>query len=109
VAIWFNAVVLETLFKQEDPQIGDRLGLRFLGKHPEKQYKRFKMVIDRNTSPSPAPPVARLTTPSVSHDETPFGDDPWPSEGYARETMARTPTRTNGRPLTMTPPRAARR
>lgn len=110
VAVWQNSVVLESLFATEDPKPGEKIGLRYLGKHPEKNYKKFRLIVDRAEAPSPAPHVARLTTPDVQVDSCatdPFGDDeahfgtnPLP-ESYQAVALTRPPARTNGRPLSI--------
>jgi hypothetical protein len=47
VTIWLSAVVLQSLFEEEQPQVGDRIGLRYLGLHPTKGYKRYALLVDR--------------------------------------------------------------
>src|SRR5581483_9921333 len=54
VAVWQNSTVLVSLFSQEDPKPGQRIGLRFLGVNP-KGYKMFRMLVDRDETAPPAP------------------------------------------------------
>ena len=36
VSVWLSSTVLLACFQREKPKVGDRIGLRYLGKHPEK-------------------------------------------------------------------------
>jgi hypothetical protein len=35
------------LFAAERPRIGERVGIRYLGKHPDRNYHRFALLVDR--------------------------------------------------------------
>lgn len=47
VSLWLNSTVLLGQFEREKPKVGERVGIRFLGKHPDKGYKRFTLIVDR--------------------------------------------------------------
>jgi hypothetical protein len=47
VALCVSGVVLQDLFAKEEPQLGERIGLRYLGTHATKGYKRFALIVDR--------------------------------------------------------------
>ena len=51
VSLWLSSVVLLSLFEREKPRPGEKVGLRYLGKHPTKNYKRFALVVDRPEAP----------------------------------------------------------
>lgn len=47
VSLWLSSTVLLGLFREHRPKTGERIGLRFLGKHPTKNYKRYALIVDR--------------------------------------------------------------
>lgn len=50
VSLWLSSTVLLDLFKRDKPKVGERIGVRYLGKHPEKKYRRWALVVDRDGS-----------------------------------------------------------
>lgn len=50
VSVWLSSTVLLSLFQQHRPKVGERIGLRYLGKHPEKGYRRYVLLVDRPES-----------------------------------------------------------
>jgi hypothetical protein len=48
VSVWLSSAVLLSLFERERPKIGERIGIKFLGKHQTKAYKLFALVVDRD-------------------------------------------------------------
>lgn len=56
VSVWLSSTVLLALFQQEKPKVGERVGIKCLGKHPEKGYRRWSLIVDRpNTEPDFSP------------------------------------------------------
>jgi hypothetical protein len=47
VSVWLSSTVLLDLFRKERPKVGERVGIKSLGKHPEKGYRRWSLVVDR--------------------------------------------------------------
>jgi hypothetical protein len=47
VSLWLSSTVLLSLFQQQRPKVGEQIGLKYCGKHPEKGYRRFHLVVDR--------------------------------------------------------------
>jgi hypothetical protein len=47
VSVWLSSTVLLALFRQHRPKVGERIGVRYLGKHPEKGYRRYVLLVDR--------------------------------------------------------------
>lgn len=69
-SLWLSSIVLLDLFKRERPKVGERIGVRYLGKH-EKGYRRWSLVVDR--------PAAEL-------DFSPLGGEPRQEEPPTRAT-----------------------
>jgi len=47
VTLWLTSTVLLNLFQRHKPKPGERIGLKYLGKDPEKGYHRYHLVVDR--------------------------------------------------------------
>lgn len=47
LSIWLTAKVLIDQFKKLRPKVGERIGIKCLGKHLEKGYWRFVVKIER--------------------------------------------------------------
>lgn len=47
LSIWLTYTVLIDQFKKLKPRVGERIGIKCLGKHPEKGYWRFMVRVDR--------------------------------------------------------------
>jgi len=47
VSVWLSSCVLLSLFERERPRVGERIGLKFLGRHETKGYKKFGLIVDR--------------------------------------------------------------
>lgn len=47
VSVWLASVALLGQFAQHKPKVGERIGLKYLGKHPERGYHRYRLVVDR--------------------------------------------------------------
>jgi len=45
LAVWLGKTVLKNEFQRQRPQVGDRVGIRYLGKHP-KGYRNFSMMVE---------------------------------------------------------------
>jgi hypothetical protein len=56
-SVWLFTTVILNEFRKQRPKPGERIGLRYLGKHPEKHYHRYRLMVDR---PEPADPFAPL-------------------------------------------------
>lgn len=81
VGVWTNPTVLRRAFDEHDPRPGDRVAIRYDGRHPEKQYHLFRMVIDR-AQPQPQPPTATPYAaatvsrgPAEMDPRDPFGEE----------------------------------
>jgi hypothetical protein len=53
VAVWLSLTVLLDLFKKEKPQVGERIGLKYLGRDEAKGYHRYRLIVDR-AEPEPS-------------------------------------------------------
>jgi hypothetical protein len=69
VTVWLSALVLQDLFAKQQPEVGEQIGLRYLGKHPAKGYKRFALIVDRGARP------AERASPSAGVEDDPFATD----------------------------------
>jgi hypothetical protein len=47
----FESVLLDELAKLR-PRVGERIGIAYLGKHEERGYHRYRLVVDRDAQPS---------------------------------------------------------
>lgn len=47
VSVWLSSEVLRREFERQRPKIGERVGIRFIGRHPERQYNRWAVITDR--------------------------------------------------------------
>jgi hypothetical protein len=71
LTLWLTSTVLLNLFQRHKPKPGERIGLKYLGKDPEKGYHRYHLVVDR--------PAMEELTPlggEEVEDEDPKGEDP---------------------------------
>jgi len=57
VSLWLNSTVLLSLFERERPKVGEQIGIKYLGKHPDKGYKRFALLVDRDEQEPDFSPV----------------------------------------------------
>jgi hypothetical protein len=48
VAVWLSSTVLLNEFAKQKPKPGERVGLKYLGMHPDRGYHRYKLVVDRD-------------------------------------------------------------
>jgi hypothetical protein len=48
--VWRTTTVLMQEFRRYKPRIGEAIGIRYHGRHPEKSYHRFKMWVDRRAA-----------------------------------------------------------
>jgi len=48
VSLWLSTTVLLDQFKRLRPRIGERIGLKYLGKHPDLGYHRYRLIVDRD-------------------------------------------------------------
>jgi hypothetical protein len=53
VSLWLSSKVLLSQFEQHQPRVGERVGVRYHGKHPERGYKRFSLLVDRDQPAEP--------------------------------------------------------
>ena len=117
VSLWLSSTVLLACFQQQKPKVGERIGLKYLGKHPEKGYRRYRLVVDReeqepNFSPlggeADAEPEPLRTTdraqPSGGYQgsPTPFADKAVrkgrPPQSHRQPVRAAAPAREFGPP-----------
>jgi hypothetical protein len=47
VSLWLSSTVLLDLFQKHKPQPGEKIGLKYLGKDAEKNYHRYRLIVDR--------------------------------------------------------------
>jgi hypothetical protein len=47
LSVWLTSTVLIDQFKKLKPRVGERIGIKCLGKHREKKYWRFLTKVDR--------------------------------------------------------------
>jgi hypothetical protein len=47
LTLWLTSTVLLNLFRRHKPRPGERIGLKYLGKHPEKGYHTYRLLVDR--------------------------------------------------------------
>jgi hypothetical protein len=73
----YEAVLLDELAKLR-PRVGERLGIAYLGKHAERGYHRYRVVVDRDTpaaidwaqySEQAAAELADLNPPTTLSDQ----------------------------------------
>ena len=74
-SVWLNCAVLVSKFADLKPQPGERVGIRYMGKHEAKNYKIFRVVVDRAAAPPAAPtfdapPVPAEMAADVAPDST---------------------------------------
>jgi len=53
IAVWLTHTVLLDWFKKLKPKVGERIGIKCNGKHPEKGYWQFLVIIDRDEPEMP--------------------------------------------------------
>ena len=53
VSIWLSSTVLLDVFRRERPAIGERIALKYLGKHPTRGYHRYHLIVDREPAFDP--------------------------------------------------------
>lgn len=48
VSLWLSSTVLLDLFRRYEPKVGEKIGLKYLGKDARKGYHRYRLVVDRD-------------------------------------------------------------
>lgn len=84
-AVHCFGTVLQGEIAKQNPQVGDRVGIKFLDTPPGKEYKLYKVVtIPAEGSIRPAPaaavglPEGAVAAPApVTNVPDPFGDEPF--------------------------------
>lgn len=92
IQVWLSSVVLKGAFEEQRPRTGDRIGVRYNGRHEQKGYHLYNLVVDRDVDaevtpgpraaaptqrPSAAPPANRGPVnrgPADVDDDDPFVD-----------------------------------
>lgn len=69
LSVWLTSTVLIDQFKKLKPKVGEQVGIKCLGKHPEKKYWRFALKVDR---PEEEPNFEAM----AAWDRPPDNDDP---------------------------------
>jgi len=73
VAVWLSSTVLLNEFAKQKPKPGERLGLKYLGKHPELGYHRYRLLVDRDEPLEFTPLGGEAKVPAAGDDdEAPF-------------------------------------
>lgn len=87
--VWLSSTVLKGCFDQENPEPGDRVGIRYNGRHETKGYHLYALVVDRGERVPPrSPPASPNRTSSNTvvvrgpRDADP--NDPFATEGEQR-------------------------
>ena len=82
--MWISTTVLAAKFQALKPKVGERVGIKYLGKHATKDYKLWVMRVDREAGEVPdftagsmedqvpAEPEARETVPPEPDDDLPY-------------------------------------
>jgi len=74
VSVWLSSTVLLSLFRQQKPKVGERIGIKYAGKHPEKGYKMYTLIVDRGDITPDFEPLGG-EIPVEFDPEDPFGPD----------------------------------
>ena len=53
VAVWLSSTVFLQQFEQGQPALGDRVGLKYSGKHLTKGYHQYRLIVERELDFSP--------------------------------------------------------
>ena len=95
MAVWLSSAVLLSLFKRHKPRVGERIGLKYAGTHPEKGYKLYALVVDR---PEEAEPDfdALISDSDAPEEPDPFSDTRSASAFEAALRARQEPTRRAG-------------
>jgi hypothetical protein len=82
--VFLTPTVLKAAWAEKNPQVGDRVAIRFNGKHPVKGYLLFALAVERAAaSPKPTglipanesqPYADAVVTGATSGGGDPFGD-----------------------------------
>lgn len=80
-AVHAFGTVLQGEIAKQDPQVGDKVGLKFLGVPAGKEYKLYKLVVipGEGVPRASTAPVGLPTAPPVTDvpPVDPFGDEPF--------------------------------
>jgi hypothetical protein len=55
IQVWITAIVLKSAFEEQKPRAGDRVGIRYNGRHETKSYHLYSLVVDRDEQQSAQP------------------------------------------------------
>ncbi|HOP78928.1 MAG TPA: hypothetical protein PLZ21_00005 [Armatimonadota bacterium] len=80
VSVWLSSTVLLDLFRQHHPKRGERLGIKYLGKHPEKGYRLYRLLLDRGEEPISFEPLGGETESPADDSGDPNDLFGWPSK-----------------------------
>lgn len=74
VAVWLSSTVLLNEFAKQKPKPGERIGLKYLGMHPDRGYHRYKLIVDREEPLEFTPLGGEAKVPAGADDDedTPF-------------------------------------
>jgi hypothetical protein len=75
VAVWLSYTVLLEQFQDKKPEPGERIGLKYHGTHPEKDYRLYTLKVDREGPDAvpdfdDSPPPADAPAVKASGEET---------------------------------------
>lgn len=79
-AVHVFGTVLKNEVEAQDPQVGDQVGIKYLGTPAGKEYKLYKLVVipgDGVPRAAAAAPVGLPTTAPVTDVPDPFGNEPF--------------------------------
>jgi hypothetical protein len=81
LSVWLSSTVLLSEFDRAKPRPGERVGLKYGGKHPTKGYKRFCLLVDRGKEDLPS-----FSPLGGEPGDDPTSDGPFASAGEASPT-----------------------
>ena len=47
VSLWLSSTSLLSLFARHQPQLGERIDVRYRGRAPDHDYQRWRLIVDR--------------------------------------------------------------
>jgi len=76
-SVWISSTVLLSLFKEQKPRVGERIGLKYTGKHPEKNCELYALIVDREEADTDFEPLGGEVasgSPDQDGDPAPSAD-----------------------------------
>lgn len=73
IQVWVSSAVLRSAFEREQPKRGERIAIRYNGRHETKGYHLYGLVVDRYEQPEPGAATSR--GPATDNFNDPFADE----------------------------------